>query len=121
MKKIITILSVWVLSAGPALAQADLTTPLNNAGSQPFGPPETNPDLAIGQRVSYVLSIFLGFLGTITFIIMLYGGFLWLTARGNDDQVATAKKYLFNGVIGTIIIMAAYSITFFITSRFAAL
>ncbi|MBU1036919.1 IPT/TIG domain-containing protein [Patescibacteria group bacterium] len=61
-----------------------------------------------------VVRIFLGFLGIIAVIIILYGGFIWMTSAGEEDKINKAKKILINGVIGLIIILAAFAIVSFI-------
>jgi len=63
-----------------------------------------------GQIVGTVLS----FVGVLFLILMIYAGILWMTAQGNDQQVSKAKGLLINGVIGLIIVFAAYAITSFI-------
>ena len=59
----------------------------------------------------------MGFLGIVAVVIVLIGGFLWMTAAGDDKKVESAKKLLGAGVIGLIIIMAAYAITAFVLSQ----
>jgi amino acid transporter len=71
-------------------------------------------DMTIGVVVATVIKGFLSFLGVIFIILIIYGGFRWMTAQGNEDQVTEAKKNIRNAVIGIIIIMAAYAITFFV-------
>ncbi|MFH0956142.1 MAG: hypothetical protein V1801_02950, partial [Candidatus Falkowbacteria bacterium] len=39
-----------------------------------------------------VINIILGFLGIVAVIIILLGGFKWMTAGGNEDKVGEAKK-----------------------------
>jgi len=56
-------------------------------------------------------------LGFLTVLLILYAGFLWMTAAGNEEKVATAKKILTNAVIGLVIIMCAYAIAYFVISR----
>lgn len=65
---------------------------------------------AIGRIVGAALS----FIGIIFFILMIYGGVLWMTARGNDQQVEKAKDLIVAAIIGLIIVFAAYAITAFI-------
>ena len=43
----------------------------------------------------------------------MYAGFLWMTASGNSEQVEKATGILKMAIIGLIIVMAAYSITYF--------
>ncbi len=60
-----------------------------------------------------VIRVVLGFLGIIAVLIILYAGFLWMTAAGNDDKIASAKSMMSAGIIGLIIILAAFGIANF--------
>lgn len=64
---------------------------------------------------SVIIRSLLGLMGTVLLGLMLYAGFVWMTAAGNEDKVAQAKKILFSATIGFIIILLSYSITWFIT------
>jgi hypothetical protein len=46
----------------------------------------------------------------------MYAGFKWMTAGGNEDDVATAKKMITAAVVGLVIIMSSYAITTFVIS-----
>lgn len=63
-----------------------------------------------GQIVGTVLS----FVGVLFLILMIYAGILWMTSQGNEQQVTKAKGLLVNGIIGIIIVFAAYALTSFI-------
>ncbi|MCX6796069.1 MAG: hypothetical protein NTW06_01065 [Candidatus Falkowbacteria bacterium] len=65
-----------------------------------------DPKAAAVQIVQYLMT----FLAIIAVIIILWGGFQWLTAGGNEDRVGSAKKTIIAGVIGLIIIIAAFAI-----------
>ncbi len=52
----------------------------------------------------------LGVLGILALIILLYGGFVYMTSRGDMQKVELAKKILLNATIGLIIIMMAFAI-----------
>jgi len=58
----------------------------------------------------------LGFLGVLVIVIILYGGFIWMTSGGNPEKIDKAKKILTNALIGLIIILSAFSIVWFIIS-----
>ena len=64
----------------------------------------------VGQLVNAVISL----VGTILVVLIIYAGFLWMTAQGAEEKVKKAKAILTNAVIGMIIIFAAYSISDFI-------
>jgi len=61
-----------------------------------------------------VINVILGFLGIIAVVIILVGGFKWMTAQGNDDKVGEAKQLLTAGVIGLVIVLAAFGIAKFV-------
>jgi len=57
----------------------------------------------------------LAFIGVLFFILIIYGGLLWMTARGNESQVEKAKDLIQAAIIGLIIVLAAYAITAYIS------
>ena len=61
-----------------------------------------------------VVNVVLGFLGIIAVLLILAGGFRWMTAQGNDEAIAGAKNLMMAGVIGLIIILAAFGIARFV-------
>ncbi|MBT4121016.1 MAG: hypothetical protein HOA57_01325 [Candidatus Magasanikbacteria bacterium] len=67
--------------------------------------------------VAMMVRVVLGLLGTIALVIVLYAGFKWMTAGGNEENVKDAQKILMAAVIGLVIILTAYSITRFVTTR----
>ena len=68
----------------------------------------------ISSIAGTAVSVFLSILGIIFIVLMLYGGYLWMMARGNEEQLTKAKELIQAAVIGLIIIVAAYAISFFI-------
>lgn len=72
---------------------------------------------APGVIAAEVVQIVLGFLGLIGVIMMLYAGFLWLTAGGEEEKAKQGKTLLFQALIGTLIVLAAYSITYFVLNE----
>lgn len=67
--------------------------------------------------VARVIQVALGFLGILALGLLLYAGFLWMTAAGNDEQVSSAKTVLRNGLIGLIIVVSAFGIVSFVISQ----
>ena len=57
-----------------------------------------------------IIKLVLGLLGLIAVIIILIGGFKWMTAAGNEDKVGEAKKTITQGIIGLVIVLAAWGI-----------
>lgn len=67
--------------------------------------------------VTRIINVALGLLGIVATVLIVYAGFLWMTAGGNDDQVSKAKSILSASIIGLVIILSAYSISRFVLSR----
>ena len=64
-----------------------------------------------------IINFALTFLALIAVAVVMYGGFKWMTAAGNEDQVGEAKKLLGAGVIGLLIILAAWALTTFLIGQ----
>ncbi len=71
-------------------------------------------DVYFAERLGGFIKILLSFLGIIFLILIIYGGFLWMTAAGNNDKVEKAKNIIVNSVVGLVIVMLAYAITWFV-------
>ena len=64
-----------------------------------------------------IISVALGLLGMIATVLIIYAGFKLMTAGGNEENAASARKILFAAVIGLIIILSAYSLTSFVMTN----
>lgn len=63
-----------------------------------------------------IIQIGLSLLGVTFILLMLYGGFLWMTDQGNEQQVAKAKNLIISALIGLVIVASAYAISWFIVN-----
>lgn len=77
---------------------------------------ETNPEVVIGR----LITVLLGFLGILFFILIIYGGFLWMTARGVEEQVSKAKKIITSASIGLAVVLSAYLISYIVLQLLTA-
>ncbi len=107
-------LAVFALSflALPVLAQ-------NN---DPFGVTAVGGNLGLGNKdlretIGSIIKAALGFLGVVAVVIVLIGGFKYMTAGGSDEKVQDARKYIVSGIIGLAIVLSAYAITTFVVSN----
>ncbi len=91
---------------------------LKDIGGQAYGvtgEPES-PAATAGRVINAGLSV----VGIVFLVLMLYGGYLWMTARGKEERLEKAKNTLEAAIIGLIIALAAYGITYFVVSRIIA-
>lgn len=70
----------------------------------------------IPELIGKIVGAGLAFIGVLFFILIIYGGFTWMLASGNEQQIAKAKDLIFAAVIGLVIILAAYAITVYLGS-----
>ncbi|MBI4779654.1 hypothetical protein HY797_04375 [Candidatus Falkowbacteria bacterium] len=64
-----------------------------------------------------VLTSALSLMGVVFLILAIYAGYNWMTARGNEEMVTKAKSTLINSIIGLVIVLSAYAITYFVLSQ----
>ncbi|MCG2690450.1 hypothetical protein L6249_00035, partial [Candidatus Parcubacteria bacterium] len=64
-----------------------------------------------------VIRVALGFLGIIAVIIVIYGGWTWMTAGGDAAKIDKAKKILINAAIGLVLILVSFGIATFVVEK----
>ncbi len=112
-KKIIPFVLTLAILLTPVLAfaQADPNDPFGTGYLTGLaGLPTTD----LKEVVINLINILLGILGIIFLLLVLYGGFLWMTAGGSDDQAAKGRKIIGNGIIGLIVIFVSFAIVTFV-------
>jgi len=119
MKKITSAI-LLVLFMVPVFALT-MTANAQSANNMLWGGHEGNVQTQSGlgntdprEMAGSVINIVLGFLGVIAVLIILLGGFKWMTAGGNEDGIGEAKQMIGAGVIGLVIILAAFGIAQFV-------
>ena len=113
------ILAVMVLGKAPARAQAPISSQEllpTNIGTE-IG---TNPTADVRVTVARIIRVAMSLLGIVAVVIILIGGFKWMTAGGNDDQVAEARKIIIAGVVGLAVILSSYAIANFVIDQLAS-
>lgn len=75
----------------------------------------TGSDAAtINSMTGLVISIVLGMLGVVFLGFIIYGGFTWMIADGNQDKIKQANKIIMGSIMGLIITLAAYALSRFL-------
>lgn len=65
-----------------------------------------------------ILNLVYAWGGIIAVLVIIIAGYLFLTARGNPDQIKRGKDAMRGAVIGLVVIMLAFVITQFVLGRF---
>lgn len=110
----ITALLALVFGAGAIPSAYAQTTGAPDVGLREVGGsiglPATDPRVIVVNVINVALSL----IGFILLIIILYAGYTWMTAGGDNEKVKKAQTMIRNAIIGVIIILSSWAITKFI-------
>lgn len=70
----------------------------------------TNNASSLRELVITIINYFLGFLGLLAVIMVVYGGVTYVTSAGNDEAIGNAKKIILYAVVGIVIILLSFVI-----------
>lgn len=115
----ISLLSL-VSSSVLALSLKDSTNQLGTSGSK-AGYETSGDSSSVEYIIAQTIKVILSFLGVIFLGLTIYGGFLWMTAHGNEDQVTKARKLITEASIGLVVILAAYIVTYYVVEKIVAI
>lgn len=98
---IFALVALGTVSVGGAMAG------LNIPGSETN---TTGKDTSAMELLNRVTGWVLGIVGAIAVLFIIYGGFRYITAQGNSQQMDTAKNIIIKAIIGLVVVVVAYVI-----------
>jgi len=69
---------------------------------------------SVATIVGRVINVVLSFVGVVFLILIIYGGFIWMTAGGSEEKVGQAINIFTAAAYGLMIVIAAFLITRYI-------
>ncbi|MBI5732119.1 MAG: hypothetical protein HY982_02040 [Candidatus Magasanikbacteria bacterium] len=64
-----------------------------------------------------MVGIALSIIGILFLALMIYGGYVWMLAKGDESEAKKAQGIITMGAIGMVIVILAYAISRFVISR----
>ena len=110
---------VSIMCFAPLLATPALATSADADFGQSYAESTNLGNSDPRDIMASLLNLAMTFLAIIAVIVILIGGFKWMTAAGSEDKVSEAKKIVVGGVIGLVIILAAWAIASFVLTTVA--
>jgi len=110
---ILTLLMLGILLGGLNLAQAGFTPGQFKNINDNLGTTLTPSGVTKTEALPLLANIIkglLGLVGMVFFILIIYGGIMWMTAMGNEDKVKKSRALIIASVIGLALIILAYLI-----------
>ncbi|MDZ7798819.1 MAG: pilin [Patescibacteria group bacterium] len=109
MKKLALITSSVLLLALPVTALAQTSYSIGDIGGEVgLGTAD------LRDTVVNIIQWVLGILALVAVVMIIIGGFQWMTAAGNEERIEKAKKVISAAVIGLIIVLLAWAIVIFV-------
>lgn len=100
-----------LLPADDALAQAGQV----EQGIKDIGGSNATP---LPTVIKNIVNVLLYFIGVLSVIMIIYGGFRYVTSAGDTSAVASAKNTILYAVVGVVVAGLAYAIVNFAISAF---
>jgi len=116
---LIVILVFPVLASAASSASDNLNIVGQGGSNAPYQSIKTGGNDLAGI-VGIVIQAFLGLLGVLFLVYMLYAGYNWMVAQGEEEKVTKAKETIQRAVIGLIIVVAAYAISYWVFEKLLA-
>jgi magnesium-transporting ATPase (P-type) len=119
IKKIListSLLANFAFVLSPALASAqigELRCGVNSAATgEDCKPPENSPSL--NTTISRVINVLSSLVAVVAVIMIMVGGFRYVTSGGDSNRTTAARNTIMNSIIGLVIAVSAQVIVRFV-------
>lgn len=97
-----------IQNAQQGLQDVTITNPIGGTPQNPAGV------TSIQSFIALVIRAMLGLVGSFALLMFVYGGFLWLTSRGNHEMIAKGSSTMTWAAAGLVLIFSSYAIVSYI-------
>lgn len=74
---------------------------------------------SLDDLIGSVIRVILASLGSIFLVLMVLAGNEWMRAAGNQDKIRSSQKKIASLLIGLVLVLSAYALSYWISSIFA--
>jgi hypothetical protein len=72
---------------------------------------------SIGERIKTIINWISALIGVVAVIMIIWGGFKYITSSGNNESVSSAKKTILYALVGLVIVALSQLIVKFVLSN----
>lgn len=108
------------MAVGSVSAQADIQGELNQGtclSTDPAACPTEDAGTNVNNLIADVINIFSLIVGVVAVIMIIIGGFLYITSGGDSSKVGNAKNTILYAIIGLVIVALSQFIVRFVLDR----
>jgi len=98
------------------LGKTCLNLPIGEFGKEPL-----DANQALGGYIMAWYRFIVGTVGILATVMIMYGGFKWLTSAGDSGKTKEAKEIIISSIIGLALTFLSYTILYFINPRLTAI
>lgn len=110
------LLAIFNVQAAKAANNLDDAFKVADSVASTSGYQATDLNTLLGNGIMAILSL----IGVVFMVFIIYAGFTWMTAAGNEERTSRSKETLKQSVIGLIVVLCAYAITYFLINIFGS-
>jgi hypothetical protein len=108
-------LPLQLFAAGGTVSGGELVNPIGGTKDNPRGisreaVKDKDVTAPINELAARVIKSALGLVGSLTLLVFIYGGFMWLTSAGSAEQVKKGWHAMIYSALGLFIVFGAYAI-----------
>src|SRR5947209_3253133 len=114
-----SLLGIAVMATAPAVSADNITSSLCNGvqtASGTAGCANNNTNFSLTHIATSAVNIFSWVVGIVAVIMIIVGGFRYITSGGSSDKIGSAKNTLIYAIIGLIIVALAQFIVHYVIS-----
>lgn len=105
------------LAAAPTVQAGTAAEQIRSGANEAAGSKSNpNPD-NLETLIARVINIFSVIIGVVAVIMLIYGGFRYITSAGNDAGVQAAKNTIIYAIIGLVVVALAQVIVKFVLTN----
>ncbi len=97
--------------------QGGLCGGVNLSTNQAACPTNGNENTGLNQIITLVINVFSVIVGFIAVVMMIYGGFKYITSSGDSGNVTAAKNTIMYALIGLVVVALAQLVVRFVIGK----
>jgi|SRR3989344_2176141 len=104
----IALVSLTILTRAALAGPFDNNPILNAIVNNTYQTSDQDPQFVFVETLASVIFMLISFLGIFFIGLIMYGGYIWMNARGNESDVQKAQHIIRDAVIGLVVLGASY-------------